>query len=248
MVFPVVGTVSWRDSYNENRGTHRHTGIDIRAPKMRPVLAPFDGVLGFKTNTFWVYGDNGYKCLGTHLNDDTPGTNDNLAEPDFMFAPNLRRGDRVVAGQLIGYVGNSGDATGPHLHFELFAPNGSLINPYAALKKARIMGAPRLPLLPPSARPAPSEVRLMGCVRGWNPVERTLTLLLVGRETENGKSIACAKPTRLILTLTPSVTEAAGGDDALASVPRDRVLSLYVVQKKSPGGFVQKLTLPLDAP
>jgi hypothetical protein len=135
LVFPVLGVSKWRASYNEDWGTHRHTGADIPAPKHTKILAPLSGVIGFKTQTFWIIDQSGWGCLGTHLNDDTPGTRDNAGDFRFMFAPELRVGDRVVAGQHIGYVGDSGDASGPHLHFELHSPDG-LRDPGPSLRNA----------------------------------------------------------------------------------------------------------------
>jgi hypothetical protein len=231
LVFPVIGARSWRDGYNTDRGSHRHTGIDILAPKMRPVVAPFPGILGFKTQTFWIWGDNGYKCLGTHLNDDTPGTNDNRADADFMFAPNLRPGDRVWAGQLIGYVGDSGVASGPHLHFELFAPGNELVSPFPSLKAAGRISAPR-PVLTNlvNAPPPPGQARIDGCVRAWDPTRRVLKLLLVARQTAGGRAFAYTAPTWYRLTLPPPVLEAAGGSEALTLFPRDRAITFYVAE------------------
>ena len=249
MVFPVLGATRWRNGYNADRGSHRHTGIDILAPKMRPVVAPFPGVLGFKTQTFWVYGDNGYKCLGTHLNDDTPGTNDNRGTRDFMFAPNLRPGDRVAAGQLIGYVGDSGLASGPHLHFELFAPDGLLVNPFPSLKAAGRVTAPNPVLSDGATRPPVGQVRVEGCVRGWDPTRRVLTLIGVTRETATGRADVLAQPKWIRFLLTSALVAAAGGDRALYNLPRDRPITLYVEVPRGPRpGAVRRLVLPAGTP
>ena len=228
MVFPVIGNVRWRNGYNVSRGTYRHTGIDIQASKMQPVVAPFSGILGFKTQTFWIFGDNGYKCLGTHLNDDTPGTKDNRAIPEYMFAPNLRPGDHVVTGQLIGYVGDSGNATGPHLHFELFARDGMLVNAFYSLERAGHMTAPQPILTGPKTRPTPGLSRLEGCIRKWDPAHRMLTLLLVTRQNPDGRAYASARPTWYRLALPPDALEAAGGSEKLEGLPRDRAMTCYV--------------------
>ncbi len=233
MVFPVLGGVRWHDSYNESRGSYRHTGIDIDAAKMQPVVAPFSGILGFKTQTFWIFGDNGFKCLGTHLNDDTPGTNDNKAEPDYMFAPNLRPGDHVVAGQLIGYVGDSGQVTGPHLHFELFAPDRGLVSPLLSLKGASHISAPKPILSDSVVRPKAGEARIDGCFRSWDPSHRTMTLLLVTRQAAGGHSVAYSAPTWYRLTLPLEAAEKAGGDRTLTALLRDRALSFTVADTPS---------------
>src|ERR1700722_151385 len=122
MYFPVIGATHFSDDYNAFRGNYRHTGIDIAAPKMTPIVAPFAGTIGIKRESFWIYGEDGWAILGTHLNDDNLGCHDRKGDRDVMFAPNLVPGQHVEAGQFIGYVGMSGNATGPHLHFELYAP------------------------------------------------------------------------------------------------------------------------------
>jgi hypothetical protein len=55
-----------------------------------------------------------------------------------MFAPGIGKGSKVVAGQFIAFMGDSGDAenTAPHLHFEIHAPDGTPINPYESLLAA----------------------------------------------------------------------------------------------------------------
>lgn len=196
LLFPVLKSSQWRDNYNDHRGTHRHTGIDISAPKMTPIIAPFSGILGYKLHSFWIVGSNGIRCLGTHLNDDTPGTNDGTDQWDFMFAPNLVPGGRVEAGQLIGYVGNSGDATGPHLHFELYGPDG-IFNPTPSLKAARRLASPRAVLAAPEQFPRAGEVRIEGCFRSWDERTQILTLQMFARQSPEGKIVVVSSPSRV---------------------------------------------------
>ncbi|MDX2066203.1 MAG: M23 family metallopeptidase, partial [Fimbriimonadaceae bacterium] len=193
MIFPVVGTVRWQRTYNQNRGAYRHTGEDLLAPKFSPVVAPFDGFVAIKPFSFWIYGDNGYRCLGTHMNEDTPGTNDDAGNPDFMFAPGLRTGDRVVAGQLIGYVGDSTNATAPHLHFELHGPQG-VISPRPSLKYAQRIARPFAALALPDRVPPVGQVRYDGELRRVDADVRVLTLLLTAKKFARGPAIAVAKP------------------------------------------------------
>jgi hypothetical protein len=243
LIFPVLGSVHWNpNGYNADRGLHRHTGIDIVAPKMRPVVAPFAGRLGFKVNTFWIYGDNGCKCLGTHLNDDTPGTRDNRADPDVMFTPGLRMGMRVLPGQLIGYVGDSGIATGPHLHFELFAPGDLLRNPAPSLRAAQRIKAPRPNLPVPAARPAPGEVRLVGCARAFDAARGTLVVALAARQFPDGRVRIALGPARVTAPLPASVIAMAGGPERLATLPGDPLLSLYAAARPGPL-WVKRLVL-----
>ena len=129
MVFPVKHIMShFYDDWGEIRGNGNrvHEGIDIRAPKGAPVVAIADG----KVNTI-SYSDssgyyiaidheNGWLSLYVHLNDDVEG-NDNLGGRETAFAKNIYLGAEVIAGQIIGYLGDSGNAEGtvPHVHFEV---------------------------------------------------------------------------------------------------------------------------------
>jgi len=156
MVFPVCGPVTWSDTFGHPRGgARKHAGQDIMAPKLRPVVAAFDGVVTLRKATApgghnWLIlqGDNGWIATYLHLNNDTPGTDDGLGTDEHAYAPGLVTGARVVAGQLIGYVGDSGNAEGtaPHLHFEL-APAATRLpmNPAASLELATRLDAPRTP-------------------------------------------------------------------------------------------------------
>ena len=129
MVFPVKHVMShFYNDWGEIRGNGNrvHEGIDIRAPKGAPVVAIADG----KVNTI-SYSDssgyyiaidheNGWLSLYVHLNDDVEG-NDNLGGRETAFAENIYLGAEVIAGQIIGYLGDSGNAEGtvPHVHFEV---------------------------------------------------------------------------------------------------------------------------------
>lgn len=153
MVFPVCGQVSWSDTFGHPRGANRkHAGQDILAPKMRPVVAAFDGIVTLRRprspgGHFWLtlVGDNGWTATYLHLNNDTPGTDDGLGTDEHAFAPGLVSGARVQAGQLLGFVGDSGNAeeTVPHLHFEL-APTATRVpvNPRLSLEAARRLEEP----------------------------------------------------------------------------------------------------------
>jgi hypothetical protein len=89
----------------------------------------------------YLYGDSGTTYLYIHLNNDLTMRNDNLGAcvAGTSYAPGLKSGARVQAGQLIGYVGDSGDANGihPHLHFEVHPKNGAAVDPYPYLRKAQ---------------------------------------------------------------------------------------------------------------
>jgi murein DD-endopeptidase MepM/ murein hydrolase activator NlpD len=95
--------------------------VDYAAPKGTPVSAAGDGVVvfaGYKGqngNLVIIKHPNGYRTYYGHL---------------WKFARGIRKGRRVKQGQVIGYVGSTGLATGPHLDYRV-KRNGRFINPLA---------------------------------------------------------------------------------------------------------------------
>ncbi len=101
-------------------GTRRlHTGVDLAASTGTPIYASGDGVV---ERAQWVSGYgryvelrhvNGYETAYGHMS---------------RIADGMTPGTRVQQGQIIGYVGSSGQSTGPHLHFEIKV-NGRAVDP-----------------------------------------------------------------------------------------------------------------------
>ena len=129
MVFPVKNIMShFYDDWGEIRGNGErvHEGIDIRARKGSPIVAIADGrvnTISFtQSSGYYIAIDhqNGWLSLYVHLNDDI-NENDNLGGRQTAFADGIYLGAEVIAGQTIGYVGDSGNAEGtvPHVHFEV---------------------------------------------------------------------------------------------------------------------------------
>jgi murein DD-endopeptidase MepM/ murein hydrolase activator NlpD len=223
MTLPVLGKAIYKDDYNAQREGFKHTGIDMKAPKMTPIVAPFSGRFGFKLHSFWIYREDGWKCLGTHLNDDTPGTNDGTDDVDLMFAPNLRQGDFVDEGQLIGYVGNSGDATAPHLHFEIYSPYG-IRDPFPSLKKANVITTPVPSSTVGFAKPETGIDRYDLCKRRYSPTEHRLSGILVSKQYSTGSTIAVKAPSTKAFTIPADIAATIQPDNWKT----DRVFAVYV--------------------
>jgi len=95
-----------------------HPGLDFTAPAGTPIYATADGVVEFSGNRGDGYGNNviinhgyGYKTLYGH-----------------MYRIKARGGQRVIRGEVIGWVGSTGKSTGPHCHYEVIK-NGHKIDP-----------------------------------------------------------------------------------------------------------------------
>ena len=114
---------------------------------MQPLLAAVDGTVtkislddqGISGDTIRITGDDGWYYNYFHVNNDTPGTDDGHATPEWQVEPGLTVGSRVRAGQVIGYMGDSGNAehSVPHLHFEIRTPDRTPVNPYHSLVAAQ---------------------------------------------------------------------------------------------------------------
>lgn len=107
-------------------GGRHHQGIDIFAPRNTPVrsatagIVEFKGMKGLGGQVVTILGPRGYRFYYAHLEDF------GLQEV----------GDWVEPGEVIGYVGNSGNAaiSSTHLHYGIYEPSGRAINPYPLLK------------------------------------------------------------------------------------------------------------------
>lgn len=152
MGFPVVGggAPGW-SLFGEPRdgGARLHAGVDILAPKLTPVVAVRAGTVSTVRDApgdcCWVAvrHDDGWLSMYVHLNNDTIGTNDGNG---IGIRPGLQEGDRVEQGELLGWIGNSGNAEGgpSHIHFELRTPWGEPIDPGPSLYSARRRAHPAL--------------------------------------------------------------------------------------------------------
>jgi hypothetical protein len=146
IVFPVLGESAYQDDFGDPRGGGRgHEGNDIMAPRRALALAAEAGTVKFWTTSaragcmLYLDGESGTQYLYIHLNNDLEGDdNRGSCVPGVAYAKGLKSGAKVAAGQVIGYVGDSGDAEGgaPHLHFEMHPNGGGAVNPFKYLRKA----------------------------------------------------------------------------------------------------------------
>jgi Peptidase family M23 len=146
--FPVLGPVRYSNDFGACRDgcARRHEGNDLLGVRMQPLLAVVDGTItriqtdaGISGNAISVTGADGWYYNYFHVNNDTPGTDDGNTEPEWVVSPGLKIGSHVKAGQVIGYMGDSGNAEGsvPHLHFEIRTPDRTPVNPYYSLVAAQ---------------------------------------------------------------------------------------------------------------
>src|SRR4051794_18617564 len=130
-VFPVAGPHSYGDGFGATRPGHTHQGQDVLAAEGTPVVAPTAGTV---TSTSYQAAGAGYYVV-EHSADGR----------DFFFAHcqansfAVAQGAAVAAGAPLCHVGHTGDATGPHLHLEIWVGgwhvgNGAPIDPLAQLK------------------------------------------------------------------------------------------------------------------
>jgi hypothetical protein len=147
LIFPVAGPTTYIDDFGQPRAGGVHQGNDLMAKKKTPVVAVEAGKVTFWTTSasagcmLYLYGASGTMYEYIHLNNDLTMANDNRGKcvPGVSYAKGLKNGSKVSAGQMVGYVGDSGDANGiaSHLHFEVHPGGGAAVSPYAYLQSAR---------------------------------------------------------------------------------------------------------------
>lgn len=147
LIFPVVGPATYGNDFGDARGQGSHQGIDIMAPKRALAVAAEAGTVKFWTTSaragcmLYLHGKSGTTYLYIHLNNDLTLRNDNRGKcvPGVAYAPGLKNGAAVRAGDPVGYVGDSGDAdgAGSHLHFEVERGGKTTVNPFPHLNRAQ---------------------------------------------------------------------------------------------------------------
>lgn len=121
---PVRGPVSFVDSWHAPRpGGRPHEGVDLMAPRGTPNVAAVSGSVTMKSgsvsgNGVYLQGENGDSYYYFHLDAYEGGAR------------------RVTQGEVVGYTGNTGDASGgaTHTHFEVHPGGGGPVNPYPVVR------------------------------------------------------------------------------------------------------------------
>ncbi len=129
LVCPIDGFSAFTDTWGAARsGGRGHQGVDMLAARGTPTVAIESGTIrrmgngGLGGITIWLTGQSGDEYYYAHLDD---------------WAPGLSVGQSVSVGELVGYVGSTGNASYsvPHLHFEFHPGGGPAINPYPLAKE-----------------------------------------------------------------------------------------------------------------
>jgi peptidoglycan LD-endopeptidase LytH len=118
MICPIAGPRAFADTWGAARSAGRsHEGVDMMSPLGTPVVAVESGSVQMKTtslggNSAWVNGASGTRYFYAHLNG-WEGSSRSVSQ-----------------GEVIGYVGHTGNTTANHLHFEVHPGGGVAVNPY----------------------------------------------------------------------------------------------------------------------
>jgi len=127
-VFPSQGRCSFSDSWHAPRpGNRLHIGVDIVGPKGLALYAVVDGTITKMYGADSSLSGNALRLTGADQ------TYFFYAHLD-SFAPGITVGSTVRAGQIIGYMGSTGNSGVSHLHFEVHPGGGDAINPYPVVK------------------------------------------------------------------------------------------------------------------
>ena len=215
IVFPVVGKTMFSDDFGDPRAQGSHQGNDLVAARHTPVVAAEAGTVQRWTRSasagcmLYLHGRSGTTYLYIHLNNDLGAGNDNKGRctGGVAYAPGLRDGQKVAAGALLGFVGDSGDANGahPHLHFELHPGGGRAVSPYRWLKRARH-------LLYPGATTRTSVTPLA--------IKLTGTVLAVSSDTADGSLKIAVRRVKL-----PGLKAVAPGRSVVLDVPETATIT-----------------------
>lgn len=248
LIFPVLGKFRYGNDYGDPRGQGAHQGIDIMASRKSLALAAEAGRVKFHITSsragcmLYLNGVSGTTYLYVHLNNDLGMTNDNRGgcKPGVSFAPGLRSGMRVAAGEPIGFVGDSGDANGiePHLHFEVHPNDGASTNPYPHLNRAY-----RLLFAAPSK--TDTALWLKGSVLTQQPEALKVNVNSLGVRTTGLKLNGISRPVQLALSPLTVIQTVAGqlAGNSRATVWTEIFPNTLAAQLGKPGAITAERVL-----
>lgn len=127
--FPLQGQCYYGNTWHAARGNGRlHEGVDMIAAEGKLLYAVVDGTI---TKQYWdAPGASAGNGLRVAQDDGTYFTYLHMKG----FAPGIKVGTKVKAGDVVGFVGNTGSSATPHLHFEIHPAGGGAVNPYPFVK------------------------------------------------------------------------------------------------------------------
>jgi Peptidase family M23 len=204
LLFPVVGAVSYHDDFGEPRAGGAHQGNDLIAAKRAPAIAVEDGTVEYWTTSsnagcmLYLHGASGTMYEYIHLNNDLTTGNDNKGKCVQGVAYAVPDGARVVAGEQVAYVGDSGDANGlhAHLHFEVHPNGGDAVSPFKYLKRATHLLAP----MPPTGKQF--TLKLTGTVMSWEADSLTMRVASAAAWPSHVKQSKLSQIVKLVLPPT----------------------------------------------
>jgi murein DD-endopeptidase MepM/ murein hydrolase activator NlpD len=197
-VFPVLGNYYYTDDWHAPRVGHLHMGIDIVAAYGTPVVAVMDGRISSMAH-------GGAGGIDLFL---TTARGDSFLYCHFSsYAYGLHVGQKVKAGQVIAYVGATGDATGPHLHFEIHPGGGAAINPFPYLELWRAQS-----LAAAAAATTAGSTTL-------TPLAPLAPLASLARGLAALASQPSASPAPTLTDVYPQENNGAGGPDPVSNLP-----------------------------
>jgi murein DD-endopeptidase MepM/ murein hydrolase activator NlpD len=122
-ICPVAGPSAFGDTFGAPRpGGRKHEGVDMMSPEGTPLVAVVAGFADMRTttlggNSISLAGDDGNGYFYAHLS---------------SWEGSSRA---VAAGEVVGYVGHTGDTTANHLHFEIHPGRGTAVDPYPTVRQ-----------------------------------------------------------------------------------------------------------------
>jgi Peptidase family M23 len=237
IVFPVIGPVQYTNDFGDPRPQGSHQGNDIMAPKRSLAVAAESGKVKLRSGGaagcyLYLYGVSKTTYMYIHLNNDRTTGNDNRGGcvPGVAYAKGLKDGQKVKAGQLLGYVGDSGDANGvaSHLHFEVHPKGGAAVSPYPFLNRAyRLLFA--------AARGSMFTLTLSGKVGATQPEQLALRIKNLRQYPSGFRFLGVNRTVQLLVPQETQVERKVGG------IARSVTTPVINLKKKLP---IQVFTAP----